>query len=143
MKSLAHLSFVFIFAGVAEAQQPVTLTTTADFQRGNDEGGVSPAQDRVTRAPIAAGAVGAWNPGTPLSAALDNTGAVAHNGFAYVVGGRDLDFNRVADVRYATLAANGDLGAWTSTTALPVAVANHASVAYNNFVYAIGGIDFD
>jgi hypothetical protein len=146
MRCLARLVVACGFVGgaaAAAAQQPVTLTSTADFQRGNNEGLVSPTQDRVTRAPIAAGTLGAWTAAAALPVGTDNAPAVAHNGFAYLIGGRDVDFSRISDVRVAPIAANGSLGPWTSATSLPTARGNHASVAYNNFVYAIGGLDFD
>ena len=143
MRALVHLVAIsFAFGGMASAtmaQQSVTLTTTSDFRKGNNEGLISTAQDRLTRDRIAAGTVGTWTTTAALPAARHWTGALAHNGFAYLIGGFDPTFAAINEVLYAPINANGTLGTWTATTALPSARGLQTSVAYNGFVYSIGG----
>jgi len=71
----------------AAAQQPVTLTSTSDFQLGNNEGLVTPAQDRVTREGNTAGAVAPWSATTAMPSERANNTAVASNGYMYCLGG--------------------------------------------------------
>ena len=123
---------------ISSAQQSVTLTSTADFQRGNNEGLISTAQDRITRDRVTAGTVGSWTSSTALPALRSWHVSVAYNGFVYAIGGMD-GFSNVGDVFVAPLNANGSVGAWTSTTALPSARRIPTSVAYNGFLYVIAG----
>ena len=43
------------------------------------------------------------------------------------------------DVQYAPINANGSVGAWTATTSFNTARYGHTSVAYNGYLYVIGG----
>src|SRR6185295_8009501 len=90
MKTMLRLLVVCAFlsgAVAASAQQPVTLTSTADFQKGNNEGLVSPAQERVTRERITAGTVAPWAVTTAMPTERADVTAVAYNGFVYCIGG--------------------------------------------------------
>jgi hypothetical protein len=129
----------------AAAQEPVTLTSTADFRIGNNEGLVSPAQDRVTRDQVSAGAVGDWSTLTAYPVPRGQTCSVAYNGFLYVVGG-DAGPNYPGgryrtDVHVAPLNANGTVGAWSATTGFATGRRLHTSIAYNGFLYVMGGIN--
>src|SRR5258706_2661732 len=143
MRTFAHLVVVCGFvsgAAAVSAQQPVTLTSTTDFQRGNNEGLISTAQDRVTRGLITAGTMGAWSSSTGLPSQSDSHTSTTYNGFVYVIGGRDLSTGAYLDgVRVAPINANGSIGAWSTTTALPSARGWLSSVAYNGFLYVSGG----
>ena len=143
MKALANVVAIVLACGgmasKAMAQQSVTLTSTADFQKGNYEGLISTAADRLTRDRITAGTVGAWNATSALPSARMWHSSVAHNGFLYAIGGGTSLFASLSDVLYAPINANGTVGGWSTTTALPSGRLYHTSVAYNGFVYAIGG----
>lgn len=74
--------------------------------------------------------------------------ATTSTSLIYVTGGADSTYAPRADVRFATILAGGQIGAWTNTTALPAAVAFHASVVatpFNSrvkgtgFIYVLGG----
>jgi hypothetical protein len=63
---------------------------------------------------------------------------VAYNGYMYQLGG----YNGTAGISttyYAPINANGTLGSWTSTTALPTTLYNATAVVYNGYVYVMGG----
>jgi N-acetylneuraminic acid mutarotase len=136
---LAAVCLSVVGAAAAAAQQPVTLTSTADFQLGNNEGLVSVAQDRVARDKITAGAVAPWAATTAVPTERGNVSSVAYNGFVYCIGGEGA----ADEVIYAPVNADGTLGAWSSTTALPSGRRFHTSVAYNGCVYVIAGYDAD
>lgn len=66
----------------------------------------------------------------------------------YVTGGADSTYAPNANVYYSVIQSDGQLGAWMSTTALPAAVAFHASVVATPFnsrvkgpgnIYVLGG----
>jgi hypothetical protein len=65
--------------------------------------------------------------------------SVAYNGYLYVIGGFDTSGNRISTVEYATINANGSLTWNGSTGSFSTARANHASVAYNGYLYVLGG----
>jgi hypothetical protein len=95
-------------------------------------------------APLSAnGSVGSWVSTTPLPFARDEHSSVAHNGFVYILGGYDADNAAVSDVIAAPLNADGSLGSWSPTTDLPFARSGQRSVAYNGFIYTIGGGNAD
>ena len=140
MKTLTSLAVwcgLVAGSGWAAAQQSVTLTTTGDFQLGNIEGLISPAQDRVKRDRISAGTLGAWSTTTSVPSERADVASVAYNGFVYCIGGEGA----ADEVIYAPLNSDGSLGAWSATTALPNGRRFHASVAYNGYVYVIAGFD--
>lgn len=88
-----------------------------------------------------------------LATARFHTAAVSHGGYMYVLGGctaggSTTDFKTcstivtVANTTEASLPNNGGTGqnnAFTTATALPTATADHAAVAYNGYLYQIGG----
>ena len=130
------------FAALPALAQPqeVTFTTTADFRKGNPEGLVSVTGDQITRTPLNAGPLGSFGQGTALSIAQIYHSSVYYNGYVYNFGGGISTGPFLTDVVYAPV-TNGAVGAWTSTQPLPVANRWNAAVAYNGFVYVIGGVD--
>jgi hypothetical protein len=68
--------------------------------------------------------------------------SVAYNGYIYVIGGstNDSNNNNVTTVRYSALnATTGQTGTWAATTVLPVATGSAGCVAYNGYIYLVGG----
>jgi hypothetical protein len=88
------------------------------------------------------GTLGAWNTTTPLPGGQTSHSTIANNGYLYVVGGNTGD-TCITTVRYAQINANGTLGAWNTTSALPMPrCGNVESVTITNgFMYAAGGYD--
>lgn len=70
-----------------------------------------------------------------------NTPIVYTNGYAYMVGGATAVGTSLATTSYAKVNANGSLGSWTATANnLSAAVGAQGAVAYNGYIYSIGGI---
>jgi N-acetylneuraminic acid mutarotase len=99
------------------------------------------------------GAVGTWTATGSLPAATYHATAVAYNGYVYQIGGYTTAATAVVD--YAALTSSGALAApgtcagtitgdWcastsTSNGSLPAATYEATAVAYNGYVYQIGG----
>ncbi len=108
---------------------------------GGNDGGAFQATSYV--APLNAnGTIGAWTTTTPLPAPQTSHATVANNGYLYVVGG-NTGTTCVTTVRYTPINANGTLGAWTTTSALPGPRCGNveAVTIANGFMYAAGGYD--
>jgi N-acetylneuraminic acid mutarotase len=103
-------------------------------------GGIGSASlDDVQVAPIRAdGTVGAWTATTPFPTARDSHTSVAYNGFLYVIGGRD-GTTYYDLVHVAPLNLDGTVGAWSAGTFMAGGLYDHASVAFNGYLYVIGG----
>jgi hypothetical protein len=86
-----------------------------------------------------------WTATSSLPEGRRGAAVVYYNGYVYCTGGRlaaDATFpNPHADagVYYAKVNADGSIGAWTSTTALPEALACHGAAAYDGYLYVWGG----
>ena len=131
------------FVPIEEGPAPANWVMTVG---GADDQNV--ATDAVYRATVAqSGALGAsWDAMTPLpearayhttaaatafTAALDTTTTGA---YLYAVGGVDAAGNAVNSVFYAQVDLEGNVGAWSSTTSLPMALHSAGAV-----LYAVGG----
>lgn len=72
-------------------------------------------------------------------------GAVIVNGFMYVIGGQtepSLDYGVITSmVAYAPIQPDGSLGAFTTTAPLPTGLAHMGVVAWDGWIYVLGGID--
>ena len=89
------------------------------------------------------GTVGSWTDvGHDLPTGTYSATSVAYNGYLYELGGYTSS-TTVNTVLYAPINANGTLGAWTTDTAGHLYVVTHGStsVAYNGYIYEIGGED--
>ncbi len=99
------------------------------------------AMNDVQYAPINAadGSVGTWTATTSFTTGRDEHTSVAYNGYLYVIGGTITGGTFQNDVQYAPINANGTIGTWTATTSFTTARHVHTSVAYNGYLYVIGG----
>ncbi len=84
------------------------------------------------------GTVGPWTPTAAYPTPRWGATAAVHNGFMYVLGGRDgpTDYDLVS---YAPISGNGTVGPWTATTPLPTARQGHATVVHGGRIYVLGG----
>ncbi|MEK7507860.1 MAG: prepilin-type N-terminal cleavage/methylation domain-containing protein [Patescibacteria group bacterium] len=88
------------------------------------------------------GTLGSWTNTTPLPNTLYDHSSVAYNGYMYVLGGRGWGSPSTEDtstVLFAQINGNGTLGSWTPVTALPGRDSWLAAVAYNGYLYQVGG----
>ncbi|HUL04383.1 MAG TPA: hypothetical protein VLV16_14270 [Gemmatimonadales bacterium] len=93
-----------------------------------------------------------WTASSSLPTAQSGTGVasvqIQGNNYVYAVGGATAGGAPTASVYYATVSSGGTLGAWQSTTSLPVALAftgvtaatqYNSSVSTGGFLYVVGG----
>ena len=73
-----------------------------------------------------------------LPAATEQATSIAYNGNIYVLGG-EVGSAPSAAVYYAAIGSNGSFGSWTATTSLQFGTMAATSVAYNGYLYEIGG----
>ncbi len=86
--------------------------------------------------------VGSWvTDATSMSPARTALSAVVAGGCLIIIGGQDDSAVPVIlnTVEYATIGAGGTLGAWNVGDILNTPSRDHASVAYNGYLYVIGG----
>src|SRR5581483_3112595 len=103
----------------------------------------------VEYAPINAnGTIGTWATTTSLLQGIPRYDAtsLAYNGYIYEMGGCwkstcSAIGSRLSEVDYAPINANGTIGAWTQTYGLLHLTSNASSVAYNGYLYEVGGSD--
>ena len=89
------------------------------------------------------GTLGSWSTGNPIPATnfLYATSSVVYNGYVYILAGRTNGGTGSLDVYYAKLNSDGSVGAWTtSPNLMPDSPAYSAAVAYNGYIYFIGGV---
>ena len=124
------------------------MSTTNSWQQGNNEDDISYASGGQISYPAQSGgslnsASDSWNSANSLPSGdtINWANSVVYGGYIYVLGGFD-NGTPLLNVYYAQI-NTGSLGTWKSTTSLPgVFVSLYAqatSVAYNGYVYAIGG----
>jgi N-acetylneuraminic acid mutarotase len=122
----------------------VVVNTTAGFATGNNEGNIDFPANQINRGGLTGGTLGSWATTTTLSPAVYSETSVAYNGYIYVIGGCTVSSNCstvTATVAYASINSNGTLASWATTTSLPTATFHATSVAFNGYVYEIGGRD--
>ena len=79
---------------------------------------------------------------TTFSTARALSCSVAYNGYLYAIGGSTSDSysNNITTVRYVSLdATTGQTGTWGTTTALPTATGSAGCIAYDGYIYLVGG----
>jgi hypothetical protein len=82
-----------------------------------------------------------WTESAPLPAARAGLAIAQSDRFVIVSGGKDTMQRTMADVFVAPIAADGTLGAWRSTTALPAPRFHHTMFLRGNDLYVIGGLE--
>ena len=91
------------------------------------------------------GTLGSWSAQTTLVTAVDVAATVVYNGWIYVIGGCTNGGGCNANVQSAQInATTGALGTWANNTAVTVAngiLDDVAAVAYNGYIYVMGGCD--
>ncbi len=131
----------------------VAVTAISDFFRDmNPDMNVQfdATNNRINRSLVGGGNIAAWtqNPTNNLNTARMWHGAVAYNGYTYVVGGLPSDSNVPITgtnlVEYAQISTGSPatIGAWSATTntGLPASgLVRMGIAAYNGYIYVFGG----
>lgn len=135
-----HLMNASRFPAPLTIDPSIVVTTSPDFLAGNNEGMISYDTDAISRGTSRALIVGSWTATNPLPAGRGENTTVMYNGYVYVIGGSGVGIGIGSSVLYAPINADGTIGTWNGTTSLPAYRHSHASVAYNGYLYVIGGL---
>jgi hypothetical protein len=120
----------------------VVVTSSSDFATGNNEGNdIDFPANQINRGGLTGGTLsGGWTATTSFTTIREDPTSIAYNGYLYIIGGFSSATSAyLSDVQYAPISSNGTLGTWTATTSLPSTRADHSTVAYNGYLYVIGG----
>ncbi len=80
-----------------------------------------------------------WQATSSLTVPRSSHAAVAHNGYLYVLGGSDGTENWIDHVEYAPILADGTVGSWSATTAMPYPTRMHEAFVHGDNLYVVGG----
>ncbi len=110
--------------------------SNADFDSGNGD---------ISRGSVTGGVIPAWTTGAnAIGTNRFLSGATIYDNYAYVAGGTTgTTTSSVATVAYARLGTTGIIGTWSTTTSLPASLSRFVLLAYNGYLYAIGGATTD
>ncbi|GEM_PF-4636528 len=122
----------------------VIITSSTDFRTGNDEGNIDFSNaGQITQGSLTGGSTNSgWVSATnTFTTARYATNSIAYNGYLYVVGGQDSSSSNLNDIQYAAInTTNGSLGIWqTNATNLPASYSRFGLIAYNSYMYIVGG----
>lgn len=89
------------------------------------------------------GTLGSWSALGSLATDRYGMTATIYNGYLYLVGGRTTSawISSPNNVIYAQINANGTLGSWNTTTNFPGTRYQGSAIAYNGYMYLVGGDD--
>lgn len=88
------------------------------------------------------GQVGTWGTTSSLPENVRFNSIVAYNGYIYSIGGEytNSSGNVVqAPLYYSQVGPNGVLEPWQTTSSLPSFISDSTTIAYNGYVYSVGG----
>lgn len=74
----------------------------------------------------------------------DASAVAAYNNYLYILGGYNHNSSTagaLTEVLYAPMSGDGTIGAWNTTTSLPVGRLYHSAATHNGYVYVLGGCD--
>jgi hypothetical protein len=107
---------------------------------GNPAGQNAPLWDVISAPILPNGDLGPWQVAGALDSAYATHGAFVHGGYVYVAGGVENNARFVGTVQRARLLADGTLGAFEPSAALPQARGHvHHLPVVNGRVYSVGG----
>ena len=115
------------------------VTKTQVYLLGGNTYGVS--SSTVYTAPINPdGTLGAWTTSNSLPETVANSQTFVTKNRVYLFGGYDGNGLYSTTTYTAPINPDGTLGTWTTTTSLPVTVADSQAIVTKNRVYLLGGI---
>ena len=86
------------------------------------------------------GTIGTWQASTSFTTGRRDFGVTAYGGFVYITSGDKGATTYLSDTQYAPLESNGEIGTWSTTSVLESTTAVLDTVAYNGYLYGIGGL---
>jgi hypothetical protein len=89
------------------------------------------------------GSIGAWTSTSSMIESVADHAVTAYNGYMYTTGGYYFNGSTTSSskVGYAPINADGTIGVWTATTAFSTPRSGHSTIAYNGYLYVIGGLN--
>jgi hypothetical protein len=106
---------------------------------GTTSNAASGATSSVMVAPINSdGTLGSWSFTNGHPTGTRNGGGAAYNSYIYYFGGSDVLSVLTSTVRYGAVSQTGTV-VWGVTTALPTALESMDAIAYNGYLYSVGG----
>ncbi len=123
----------------------VTVTSTSDLFRDTNpdsNADFNGSTGNISRGAVTGGVIPAWTTNANnLTTARFLHGTAIYDDYAYVAGGAGSNStSNITSVEFARLSSSGSsIGAWSATTSLPAALSRYSLVAYNGYLYAIGG----
>lgn len=129
----------------------VVVTSSSDFTAGNNESNINFDSGQISRGQLTGGSTGTWHYThsstddsttyvSGMSTARSSHATIAYNNYLYVLGGENGS-GSTASVEYAPINTNGTIGTWSSTTSLSAVLRDFGAVAYNGYMYTLGGYD--
>lgn len=139
-----------VASGLSKASYPldidpsVYVASAQGLMYGNNESNIDfdTTNNLLLKAQLSGATFASWSSTTSLPANLWNFGVAVSGGYIYVVGGAGTGAANVATVYWAQITPGTDtIGTWSTNSGynLPVALRGLNLVAYNDFLYAIGG----
>ncbi|UCH33693.1 MAG: Ig-like domain-containing protein [Armatimonadota bacterium] len=122
---------------VARAYACAAATDTYVYFIGGESAG-SPSAAVYRAAINPDGSLGAWSATSSLPGPRSKAALIVAGEYLVLSGGYN-GYGPTFDVYYAHINANGSLGAWQSTTDLPVLLQSHAMAATAGRAYVLGG----
>jgi N-acetylneuraminic acid mutarotase len=123
----------------------VTVTGTSDLFRDTNpdsNADFNGTTGNISRGAVTGGVIPAWTTNANnLGTARFLSSATIYDDYAYVAGGAGSNSTtNLTSIEFAHLSTSGSsIGTWTTTTALPAALSRFTLLAYNGYLYAIGG----
>lgn len=123
------------------------ISSAADFSGVNYEAGteLDSTNNLIKRSNLSGGVAGTWTNTTGtsnLTTARRSHAVATYGGYVYAYSGCNAACSTpTLTVEYAPLNSNGSIGAWTTDpdSDVPVSTNDSAGVAYNGYLYLIGG----
>jgi N-acetylneuraminic acid mutarotase len=89
-------------------------------------------------APLSSSGIGSWSQTTAYPQGVYLPACFSTSDYIYCIGGADSNDNAVSTDYYASLSSSG-VGAWTQTTAYPIAASGQACAISSGYIYCVGG----
>ena len=88
--------------------------------------------------PAGAASIGSWTPTSSYPLPVANASCVANSGYAYCIGGYDINFTNYNSAYFAPFTATG-VGPWKETTGYKSPIDSSSCVTDSGYDYCIGG----